>query len=158
MHIYESNADLLLCLGSFCSCSLLVSITLHATCSRSPVPPPLPPPLAPAPPPARADGLLRPQRSMGGAAQPAGQLLPDLPPGIGQARRLSAGIALPPPSLNFPNPLSLCNHFVPKQHDLSTQTSRSVFFIRITKLVKGSSVICFHDVFPFLCSGIKEAL
>lgn len=135
--------------------SPLVSIALHATCSRS-LASSTPLPLAPAPPPGRPDGLLRPQRSMGGAAQPAGQLLPDLPPGVGQAWRLSAGIAPPPPSLNFPVPLSLCNHFVPNQRDLSTWTSRKLFFIRIPKLVKGSRVTCFHHVFPFLCIGKEE--
>lgn len=43
-----------------------------------------------------ADGHLRPQRSLGGAAQPSDKLLlPDLAPGSGQARRLSAGTASP---------------------------------------------------------------
>lgn len=43
-----------------------------------------------------ADGHLRPQRSLGGAAQPPDKLLlPDLSPGSGQARGLSAGTASP---------------------------------------------------------------
>lgn len=151
MRTFVSNADLWLCLGSFFS-FLLVPRWFPLPC-MSPAHARSPPPLAPAPLLARPDCLLRPQRSMGGAAQPAGQLIPDLPPGVGQAWRLSAGIAPPPPSLTFPVLLSLCKHFVPNLRDLSVWTSKCLFFVRIPNLVKRSRVPCSHNLFLLFCSG-----
>lgn len=83
---------LFLFLVDFHSCIVLHATWPHSARSRS----------LTTPPPSsrtssiRADGHLRPQRSLGGAAQPPDKLLlPDLAPGSGQARRLSAGTASP---------------------------------------------------------------
>lgn len=111
----------------FCCCfSFIVRhAALHGTRprTRSPLPPhpsqPHHPPLLHMiipPPPFRtdswADGRVRSTRSMGGAAHaPSKLLLPDLPPGIGQARGLSAGThPSPDQPTTPPSPVPLPRH------------------------------------------------
>ncbi len=86
---------LFLFLVDFHSCIVLHATWPHSARSRSLTTPP-PSCASSRTSSIRADGHLRPQRSLGGAAQPPDKLLlPDLAPGSGQARRLSAGTASP---------------------------------------------------------------
>lgn len=107
------------CLFFLCFSFIVRHAALHGTRPRtrsSPPTTPLPPP-SPFTPPhdypstssrtdSWADGRVRSTRSMGGAAHaPSKLLLPDLPPGVGQARGLSAGTHPSPDQPTTPLPL-----------------------------------------------------
>lgn len=128
MHTFVSNADLWLCLGSsffflvpigfHCpACHLLtLARLLHASSPRS----------------CASSGPTRrppPTAEEHGRCSPTGRPTPTWPPtwrrtGMEAQCRYSSTSSIP---LNFPVPFSLCNHFVPNQHNISTWTSWSQF-------------------------------
>lgn len=87
----------------------------------------------------RADGHLRPQRSMGGAAQPPDKLLlPDLAPGSGQAWGLSAGTASP---LATPPSPHVYGHLQQLTHSTCSQTTTgSLFYVMLCLC---NALLCF---------------